>query len=85
MPESARAIEGAAEYAPICPDGTSASAVGIADETQTFTIDGREYVIEAGDTVWGCLTNGIVYVPPFVTPALVELFWPDEWGLLPPG
>nr|CRY96656.1 hypothetical protein [uncultured prokaryote] len=32
-----------------------------------------------------CLSTGIFYAPPFLPPALLELAWPEDWGVLPPG
>lgn len=32
-----------------------------------------------------CQSTGIVYAPPFSGAALLELVFPDDWSLLPPG
>lgn len=39
--------------------------------------NGREYP--------SCLSTGVVYAPPFTIPALVDLVFPDDWSVLPPG
>lgn len=32
-----------------------------------------------------CPSVGIVYVPPLAQAALLELLFPDDWSILPPG
>lgn len=32
-----------------------------------------------------CSATGVVYAPPLSGAALIEMLFPDNWGLVPPG
>ena len=79
-PQSPRAIEARNVTAP----PTSCEAPELLELEESYP----EWDLSAGDLVWVCqgeLAVGIVY-PPSLTPAiLADLFWPDDWSIVPPG
>lgn len=80
VPETERSERRSAERAPLCPDGeTRAQAL------RRATVAVPEHGIEVGDTIWTCLTYGIVYPRPIADGVLLEVFFDGDWGLVPPG
>ena len=76
-PESERR---ASRRAPLCPDGVNrALSLGRAEEPDP----GGRWA--AGDVMWTCPTDGVIYVPPVLGGVLAEVLFPSEWSLLPPG
>lgn len=46
--------------------------------------DVPEHALVSGNTVWTCVTEGIVYPTSLAPALLLELLFDGEWSVLPP-